>query len=71
MKSKHNIVKILPRQSFHNFEPSSPNKNRPALMKSEMLIQNSKNKIVEKEEKDEQEDDLYDDSKSVAAIKSR
>lgn len=36
-----------------------------------MLIQNSKNKIVEKEEKDEQEDDLYDDSKSVAAIKSR
>ena len=56
MKSKHNIVKILPRQSFHNFEPSSPNKNRPALMKSEMLIQNSKNKIVEKEEKEEQED---------------
>ena len=40
-------------------------------MKSEMLIQNSKNKIVEKEEKEEHEDDLYDDSRSVAVIKSR
>ena len=63
LKSKHNLVKILPSQSYHNFDSSSLTKT-PVMLRSEMLLKD-RNKIEERDE-----DGLYDDSRSIAAGKS-